>query len=431
MPVIKITNLSKDFRIYLKNRKCTTLKEVFISRIKGRKNYEEFRALDEISLAVEEGESIGIIGENGSGKTTLLKLISGILVPTKGSIRVSGSTTALLELGTGFQAELTGRENIYLNASILGLGKRKIDKLFDEIVKFSELEKFIETPISKYSSGMYMRLGFSIAVNVNPDILLIDDILAVGDEYFRRKCFKRMEDFKRAGKTIILVTHDLNYVSRWCHRALWLSHGKVKEVGYPDKVIQYYEAETMQREKKNLEETKEQDKKVTSIHVEGKIPDQDLPSEIKKFRNGTREIEIISVKLFDGNRNEKYAFDSGEKMEIEIDYKINKTTKDPIFGIGIFNEKGIRCYGTNTFIEKINIPLAKEDGKITMHVENLDFIKGIYYLDVAAHAKDGYDYDYQRKFYSFSVKPRGNADFEDVGIFRPRHKWVVEQINSK
>jgi len=244
---VKITNLSKKFSIHRENKKTTTLKEFFLNKMKGQNTYEDFYVLKNINLEIGEGETFGIIGENWAGKSTLLKIICGILKPTEGAVTVRGEVAALLELGTGFQPELTGRENVYLNASLLGLKRGKVDKLFDRIVAFSELEKFIDMRISKYSSGMYMRLGFSIAVHVDPDILLIDEILSVGDEYFRQKCHRKIEDFRKRGKTIIIVTHDLDAIKKWCHRAAWLRQGGIKDLGDPPRVIEYYLAETAKR----------------------------------------------------------------------------------------------------------------------------------------------------------------------------------------
>lgn len=236
MTVINVDNLSKMFRLY--HERTHSLKERVLGR--GKNIYEEFWALKDIDFEVKEGEMLGIIGANGSGKSTLLKLIARILYPTEGSIRTKGKISALLELGAGFQPDLTGRENIYLNGSILQLTKREIDKRFDEIVQFSGLEKFIDIPLRNYSSGMQVRLGFSVAINVNPDILLIDEVLAVGDESFQGKCSEKIKDFERKGKTIVFVSHALPSVRKLCHLTLWLDKGKIRKRGKTDKVVDAY-----------------------------------------------------------------------------------------------------------------------------------------------------------------------------------------------
>jgi len=235
MSVIEVNNLSKMFRLY--HERTYSLKE----RLLGRRNiYEQFWVLKDINFAVEKGEMLGIIGVHGSGKSTLLKLIARILYPTEGSIGTKGRISALLELGAGFQPDLTGRENIYLNGSILQLPKREIDRRFDGIVQFSELEKFVDIPLRNYSSGMQMRLGFAIAVNVNPDILLIDEVLAVGDEAFRQKCYEKISEFQRNEKTILYVSHNLPTVRKMCDGAIWFDQGRIGKKGKSDEVVDSY-----------------------------------------------------------------------------------------------------------------------------------------------------------------------------------------------
>lgn len=235
MIAVKINNLSKKFKLY--HERVSTLKEILLFR---KNRYEDFWALKDINLEIKKGESIGIIGANGSGKTTLLKLMANILQPTTGMIEINERMSALLELGIGFHDDLTGRENIYLYASILGIPKKEIDKKFDDIVSFAEIEQFIDTPIKNYSSGMRVRLGFATAINVDPDILLIDEVLAVGDASFQRKCYEKMNEFKKKNKTIILVSHDLNAVNAICDKVFLLENGKIIKHGEPDKVISHY-----------------------------------------------------------------------------------------------------------------------------------------------------------------------------------------------
>ena len=236
---IKVTHVSKDFKLYYD--KANTLKEkiLFFSK-KNRSKNNILHVLTDINMEIKKGESVALIGTNGSGKSTLLKLMNRIIYPTKGRITKDGKLTSLLELGAGFHDDFTGRENIYFNASIFGLTKEEIDKKLDQIIEFSELEEFIDNPVRTYSSGMYMRLAFSVAINVEADILLIDEILAVGDQHFQDKCFNKLIELKEAGKTIVIVTHSMEQVKRFCDRAIWLYEGEVHRDGKVSEVLEEY-----------------------------------------------------------------------------------------------------------------------------------------------------------------------------------------------
>lgn len=236
---IKVTHVSKDFKLYYD--KANTLKEkiLFFSK-KNRSKNNVLHVLKDINIEIKKGESVALIGTNGSGKSTLLKLMNRIIYPTKGKITTDGKLTSLLELGAGFHDDFTGRENIYFNASIFGLTKEEIDKKLDQIIEFSELEEFIDNPVRTYSSGMYMRLAFSVAINVEADILLIDEILAVGDQHFQDKCFNKLIELKNAGKTIVIVTHSMDQVRRFCDRAIWLYEGEVHRDGQVKEVLEEY-----------------------------------------------------------------------------------------------------------------------------------------------------------------------------------------------
>ena len=233
---IKIENVTKSFKIYYD--KAHTLKEHLIFWRKS--TTEVFTALKNINLEINKGETVGLVGVNGSGKSTLLKLMSKIIYPNKGKVTTYGKLTSLLELGAGFHQDFTGRENIYFNASIFGLTKKEIDKRIDEIIEFSELKDFIDNPVRTYSSGMYMRLAFSIAINVDAEILLIDEILAVGDQHFQEKCFAKLEELKNSDKTIVIVSHDLSHIESLCNRAVWIDEGVIALDGKPKEVIKEY-----------------------------------------------------------------------------------------------------------------------------------------------------------------------------------------------
>ena len=233
---IEIKNVSKKFRLY-KERNQNLKTAIMRGRVSA---YDDFLALKDVSFNIEHGETFGLVGDNGSGKSTLLKCLAKILYPDNGSIVARGRLAALLEVGSGFHPELSGRENVYLNGSILGMSRKEVAAKFDEIVEFSGVGEFIDQPVKNYSSGMYVRLGFSVAIHVNPDILLVDEVLAVGDESFQAKCFQKFEDFRKAGKTVVIVSHSLGTMVDMCDRIAWLEHGVLKAVGKPKDIISTY-----------------------------------------------------------------------------------------------------------------------------------------------------------------------------------------------
>jgi ABC-type polysaccharide/polyol phosphate transport system ATPase subunit len=251
---IEVTRASKIYRRYSHRKQFATLKSALLSRslIRNLRPDETFTALDDISLSVPKGRTLGVIGRNGSGKSTLLKLVAGITKPSSGSVRVQGRVSALIELGAGFHPEISGRENVFINGIMLGLTKREVARRFDEIVEFAEMKEFIDAPVKTYSSGMYMRLGFAVAIHVDPEVLLVDEVLAVGDEGFTHKCLDKFAEFKRRGKTILLVTHSLGLVERFCDEALWLDRGRIKGSGDPKRIVGAYITDVGKQEEREL-----------------------------------------------------------------------------------------------------------------------------------------------------------------------------------
>lgn len=365
-------------------------------------------ALNDLSFTVEKGTAFGVIGENGSGKSTLLKIVSGIVKPTSGIVSVIGKVSALIELGAGFHPEITGRENVFINGIMLGLSKKEIHEKFDEIVRFAELEEFIEAPVKTYSSGMYMRLGFSVAINVNPDVLLVDEVLAVGDASFVPKCLDRINDFRRRKKTILFVSHDLSTIRKVCDKVLWLKNGVIQTIGEPNRVVDAYLQDVADKQEGDFEKRQ---------HVVDK--EEKYDENRRENRWGKREIEIKKsvIKNLDGI--EKHVFSPNDGMIIEMDVEAYSEMKDFAFGVGIFNSQGICCYGTNTILEELEPASFYGKGKVILKIDRLNLINGTYYLDVAVHKRDGSPFDYHRNLYSFLI-----ASFEnDVGIFRPDHSW--------
>jgi lipopolysaccharide transport system ATP-binding protein len=413
---VRVDGVSKRFRRQTV-QSSTTLKSTIVDFLRGRKVVEPpttFQALKDITLAVQSGHTLGIIGRNGSGKSTLLKLLAGIYRPDHGKIVVQGKVGALLELGAGFHPEFSGRENIFINGIVLGLSKREIRQQLDDIIRFAELEEFIDEPVKTYSSGMYLRLGFSVAVHADPDILLIDEILAVGDEGFFQKCYDKLAAFRRRGKTIILVSHDLGTVSRWCDTVVWIEDGMVQAQGLPQRVVDLYrqhvaaqEAEVAVGEHLRIAEEVSQASEVETAN-----------------RWGSREVEIVSVKMVNTSGQERYVYQSGDPVRVVIHYRVHRPVPDTVFGIALMRGDGLRCYGTNTAVEDIPLPPLGEEGSAEVLLERLDFVAGTYYLDVAVHALDGYPYDYHHGLYSFTVK----SDLQEVGVCRIPHSWAIKPL---
>ena len=433
-PAIEVTNVSKVYRRYARKKQFATLKSALLkgSLIRDLQPDETFPALRGVSFTVPKGCTYGVIGRNGSGKSTLLKCVAGITRPNEGSITVSGRISALIELGAGFHPEISGRENVFINGIMLGLSKREIQRRFDEIVEFAELKDFIDAPVKTYSSGMYMRLGFAVAIHVDPEVLLIDEVLAVGDQAFTVKCIDKFAEFRRRNKSILLVTHSLDMVEKFCDRALWLDKGKTLAEGEPKRVVASYLMHVAKDEEVQL--AKQEASAVAKATAdEAAAPHDataaakpsdvvDTPSDMfqaTEGRWGSREVEITEVTLHGADGRISHVFQSGDAMEIRLKTRVHQPTRDFVFGIGLFNADGFCCYGTNTNIEQLEPSEISGTGEIRFHVPNLDLVAGTYKIDVAAHKLDGYPYDYHRLLYTFRVKSRTR----DVGVYRPRHEW--------
>jgi len=430
-PAITLASVSKVYRRY-SGKQFATLKSAFLQRsiLRDLRPSDTFPALTDVSFTVTKGSTYGVIGKNGSGKSTALKLVAGITKPTSGKVSVDGRISALIELGAGFHPEISGRENIFINGIMLGLSKREIQARFDEIVDFAELREFIDAPVKTYSSGMYMRLGFAVAIHVDPDVLLVDEVLAVGDEGFTHKCLDKFAEFRRRNKTILLVTHSLNLVERFCDEALWLDTGRAMTHGDPKRVVGAYLTKVEESEAQLLADTTakavEQAGQVRrSGRVEGR-EEAERPADptsnmftATEGRWGSREVEITDVTFLGRDGQPTFVVHSGEPLAIRVKVRAERPTDDFVFGVGIFNADGVCCYGTNTFLEEMNPERLSGDAHATFAVDSLDLVEGTYKVDVAVHKRDGFPYDYHRLLYTFRVKSR----VRDVGIYRPRHRW--------
>ncbi len=407
MNAVEVLDVTKYYKKVAESHKFLTIKSALVggTLFSDLRADERFEALRGVSFRVPKGKTFGIIGENGSGKSTMLKILAGISKPTTGSIDTHGRISALIELGAGFHPEISGRENVFINGIILGLTRKEIQAKYDEIVRFAELEEFIESPVKSYSSGMFMRLGFSIAINVNPDILLIDEVLAVGDASFVPKCLDKINEFRRNGKTIIFVSHDLSTVERICDEALWLKHGKVEMIGYPKRVVDAY-----------LEYVgmKDEDKSQAQHQAEEKAA-----GENQEKRWGSRDIEVTGVKMFDRRGKEKYIFQADEPLSIEFDVTARHEQQDFVFGIGIFNGEGVSVYGTNTLLENYRSQAFSGKGHVRFTIPALGLVNGSYFLNIAVHKRDGFPFDYHHFQYTFKV----TSSYHDVGIARVPHQW--------
>jgi len=399
MYAVEFENVTEKFKIY--HRKSLTLKNKILGTLLRRSDlYETFLALNDVCFKVDKTQTFGIIGENGSGKSTILKLITQILKPDAGQVKVNGKVSALLELGAGFHYDLTGRENTYLNGSIMGLSKKEIDEKFDEIMKFADIDKFIDTPVRTYSSGMFVRLGFAIAVNVNPDILVIDEALAVGDQNFQQKSFNKIVEFKNEGKTIIFVSHNLDAVEGICDQVMWVHNGKVNMIDDTRLVLRSYNEYVA---KKGAESTGSIQK---MHHVEG--------------RKGSGEVVIKDVTFHDKKGEISKVFKSGESVSLRINYVAKEKIINPVVGVAIWRDDGTYVFGTNTKWDNQHIGFLEGENYYEIHYPKLSLVEGKYKASVAIFKSDGiFAYDFIPPHFKFEVK----MDQQAHGVFVIDHLW--------
>jgi len=403
---IALERVSKSYRLWGRRSQLATLKSALLKRDLKLAPESTVLALKAVSFVVDRGEAFGIIGRNGSGKSTLLKVISGILKPTGGVVRVNGRVAALIELGAGFHPEITGRENIVINGIMLGLSKREIEKRFDRIVDFSGIGEFIDQPVKTYSSGMYVRLGFAVAVHVDPEILLIDEVLSVGDEEFSQKCIAKIQEMKYRGVTLLFVTHQLDQVRNLCDRALWLDRGEPKAIGDPARVVDDY----LQEVSGSVSPPRSAETAAT--------PAQEAEEE----RWGSGEVVLKRVALIDDKGRELVALGAGSAVSIEMDVDVRVPQDDFVFGVGIYHADGTCVYGTNTDLEGLMPQRLDGNGRVRFVMPSLDLVAGTYRIDAAVHTRNGRAFDYRRGVMRFVVGSR----VHDIGLYRPQHQWKFE-----
>lgn len=405
-PAVSVRDVSKRFKLHRDRR--TSLKERFVKRSGGR--YDEFWALRDITLDVAPGSTYGLIGQNGSGKSTLLKLMAGIHRPTSGVVTHRGRVSALLELGAGFHPELSGRDNIQLNGSILGLSRRQIAVALDAIVAFSGIEpQFIDSPVKVYSSGMYVRLGFSIAVNLDPEILIIDEIIAVGDEEFQRRCFDHLAELRRRGVTIVFVSHSLPLVQQLCDRAAWLEHGRLVAEGPVQEVVDAYLARVNAAEQ-----------------ARGGTP---ADASTGAGRRGSREVEITGVDLLGPDAEEpRTTHVTGERLTIRIRYVAHGRVDRPVFGVGLHSESGAHLAGPNSMHGGITIDAVEGAGHVDYTLDELPLLPGTYLVSAAVvDATLLHVYDYRDRAYSLTVRPGSAAEQQGLVLLAARWQQPVAE----
>lgn len=419
---IEVEKIVKSFKIF--SDKGHTLKEqALFSR---RRKYEARKVLDGISFEVKKGEAIGLIGHNGCGKSTTLKILSRIMYPDSGEIQLSGRVSSLIELGAGFHPDMSGRENIYTNASIFGLTRKEIAARLEDIIAFSELEEFIDNPVRTYSSGMYMRLAFSVAINVDADILLIDEILAVGDVSFQAKCFEKLKSIKKNGTTIVIVSHSLGQIEKICDTSYWLDSGQIMCFGNPVEVHKRY----LRSQERGASADQKQLIKEIANEDENEIQEEavKLASEIKmnlltdSVRKGDGRVRFKSIAFADSNGNETDNFYTGEDIHFYLEYDI-KEVVDGMVGIGITRSDGLRCFETNTLIELGQYLKFEKSNRIEIILKNMVLLAGDYYIDIAIHSKKHEMIDAIWKAQQFKII----KNKRQIGVCYLENEWNIER----
>ena len=431
---IRVDDVSKLYKLY--DKPSDRLKESL--GLTRKKLYKEHYALHNVSFDVKRGETVGIIGTNGSGKSTILKIITGVLNPSGGHVEIDGRISALLELGAGFNMEYTGIENIYLNGTMIGFSREEIDAKMQDILDFADIGDFVYQPVKTYSSGMFVRLAFAVAINIDPEILIVDEALSVGDVFFQAKCYKKFEDFKKMGKTILFVSHDLGSISKYCDRVVLLNRGKKLAEGTPKEMVSMYkrimvnqdkaeEIAAHQMDMSSLEE--EDEKEIKEAACEGQWKNHyNLNPDVDEYGNGAAEIEDFAI--IDENGNYTNAIVKGTRFRLKSKVKFKQDIHDPIFTYTFKNIQGVAITGTNTMYEKKDVPLAKEGETYVATFEQDMFLQGgEYLLSMSCTGyRDGEFQVYHRLYDVCNVTVV--SDKNTVGFYDMNSVTTVEKIEE-
>ena len=412
---IVVRGLGKRYRRYDPNRP-NTWKSALIHGFRGLTPAGTFWALRDVTFTVQRGKMVGIVGRNGAGKSTLLRLIGGVGHPNEGTLEVHGRVGALIDLGGGFNDELTGRENAVIGCVVRGMTRAEVKRDLDDIVKFAELEAFIDDPLRTYSTGMKMRLAFSVAIHAQPDILLIDETLTVGDLAFQRKCLDRIFQLKAGGCAVLLVSHDETLIRQTCDEAVWLREGHVAASGAADLVVGRYVAEI---ENETLQRTPTSGPNARTVGgVELKLHEN---------RFGSLEVEIVQVRLLNAAGEHVSELVSGESLRVEIEFVTHELGAVPIFGVTLADANERVCCDLYTSDTGVLVPSVHGCARITLDIDRLELAGGQYALDVAAYEADwSYAYDHHWKAYPLTIRPRDSGG----GLLRPPHRWRIDHISS-
>lgn len=408
---IEVRNLKKIFKIYPDKNNSIKEKLLFFKR----NRYEVNQVLDGISFDIKKGEAVGLIGKNGCGKSTTLKLLNRIMYPTSGNIKVNGKVSSLIELGAGFHPDMSGRENIYTNASIFGLTKKQIDAKLDDIIRFSELGEAIDNPVRTYSSGMYMRLAFSVAINVEADILLIDEILAVGDVSFQKKCFEKLREIKYSGTTIVIVSHSLQQIEQICDKSIWIENGHIRQIGEPKEIHLKYLKEMEEERQRLIHEAKK--------NSEADLDDRDSFCGKKVIRSGNGDVYFTNVSLFNKEGKFETVYSSHDFIKVRYDFINKAEIQEAVVSIRIYKDDNTHCYGTTSDIECGNIIELNDKKVLNIDFEDLCLLDGNYMIDADIKDKSGeIVYDSIHDMIRFDVV---NEDGR-TGICALKTSWKVE-----
>ena len=408
-PVIKVDHVSKVYKIY--NQPTDRFKEALGI---GKKQYHrDYYALNDLSFQVGKGEIVGIVGRNGSGKSTILKILTGVLNPSGGHVEVAGKVAALLELGAGFNMEYTGMKNIYLNAAMMRISQEEIEKRIPEILAFADIGDYINQPVKTYSSGMFVRLAFAVAINVDPDILIVDEALAVGDARFQMKCMDKFVEFVQRGKTILFVTHDVNAVKRFCNRAIWLNQGRMIMEGNTDEVTDRY----LDFLKSDMPIDEFLSLVASAAKTEAQTSDVDA--------DNIDIVDIYGLRMLDSNGCEIEDIPFGQKVMLKVGYVVgDDTLVDPLLGVAIRRIDNEYICGINTKLDNVSIPWQKGYNEVTLTYPNFNLVGGEYYFDVGIFDKTGIvNLDYKARIKNFFVK----MDYIAEGVVVLDHEWSVER----
>ena len=410
---IEVREVSKAFRVY--QDKGSTLKEKLL--FWRRNSYELRKVLEGLTFSIRKGEAVGLIGHNGCGKSTTLKLLTRIMYPDSGTIEMRGRVSSLIELGAGFHPDMSGRENIYINASIFGLTRKEIDARLEKIIEFSELKDFIDNPVRTYSSGMYMRLAFAVAINVDADILLIDEILAVGDASFQEKCFRKLREIKANGTTIVIVSHALAQVEKICDRCLWIHEGSVRADGTPSEVharyMDYMRVKALGSGAGGRKLSKAEEGKWAELET---IPGSGV-------RTGSHKAFVTGIRLLNEKQEETVLLRTGEKAYIEVSYEVREPLKNAAFRWNFYRSDYVQCFATNTRNDQVPQFDLERSGRLLFELSSLELLPGEYSGDFRiVCGEEDENVDFISQAVSFAVSAPGM----EMGIVYLKHRWILE-----